>query len=344
MQKYLNQLLEDIEQAIWQRWITCPPHFYLSGFPDPFLTPPKGWTKKKDQAAKKKYMEEDSYEAMLEETETYTHQEPKDTMFYSLGFYQAQFPPVEKFDNEQLEQLVFAIHRLWAAFNFTASVPDNAPARIVYPLLLQRMSKPAHVMNNGHIGIEFCDYEPKRCPFSLAYCSCKVTYERMERETKERDQNVVQLSHDLSRILERFSEEDSFMIVTEFQDSTDDTLKTIAEWLDIDILLFPASYHLNSERLKTISQVIMALWRNEKEFIARLEGTKPNFRYDTLVQFLSEQTYYDGNNKFRFKTEQTLENWWNDLSMSAEIPYGHFGVEEDFWEDDIDGDEEDFPF
>jgi hypothetical protein len=44
MQKYLIQLLADIEDAILARWQTCPPHFYQMGIPDHWLEPPQGWS------------------------------------------------------------------------------------------------------------------------------------------------------------------------------------------------------------------------------------------------------------------------------------------------------------
>jgi hypothetical protein len=43
MQKYLTQLLADIEDAILARWQTIPPHFYQMGIPDLWLEPPLGW-------------------------------------------------------------------------------------------------------------------------------------------------------------------------------------------------------------------------------------------------------------------------------------------------------------
>ena len=73
----------------------------------------------------------------------------------------------------QLEKLVFMICRLWTAFNFTALIPEEAPAEIVYSILVREMLKSRMVMDYGNQGIEFCDYEPELCPFGKKYCSCK---------------------------------------------------------------------------------------------------------------------------------------------------------------------------
>lgn len=58
-------------------------------------------------------------------------------------------------------------------FNFTAVLPQSLPARLAYPALLKKMAKPAMLMKFGHIGIEFCHYEPPECPWGLVHCSCK---------------------------------------------------------------------------------------------------------------------------------------------------------------------------
>jgi len=116
---------------------------------------------------------DDTFLAGIEEMETWMESKPRLTMFYHFGLEAEQFPPAEKLTDGELDALVFAIRRLWAAFNFTAVLPDKAPARVTYPLLLRRMDEGAMVMNYGHIGVEFCNYEPSECPFGLEWCDCK---------------------------------------------------------------------------------------------------------------------------------------------------------------------------
>lgn len=167
MQRYLQQLHSDIEAAIRHRWRQCPPHYYQNGIPDPYLVPPQGLekeTSKEDDAP---------IEEILEEQETWLHTRPDAAMVEKLGFDLEQFPPSESLTVEQIQELCMAIRRLWAAFNFSASVPPNVPARILYPLLLEEMAKPRMVVQHGVIGIEFCDYEPENCPFGSTCCDCK---------------------------------------------------------------------------------------------------------------------------------------------------------------------------
>lgn len=93
-------------------------------------------------------------------------------MFYHFGFAPEQFPPAEQLTDAELDTLATLLCRLWAAYNFTAVLPDNVPGRVAYPLLLQRMGEPTFVFTRGNLGVEFCGYEPEHCPFGQAYCSC----------------------------------------------------------------------------------------------------------------------------------------------------------------------------
>lgn len=170
MERYINQLLHDIEMAILNRWRTCVPHYYEAGIPSPYLDPPKGWKGVEHEMLE--WSEDEEIDAAMEEMERWMEDSAEQSMFYHFDLNEHQFPPVERLTDEQLEELVFNLHRLWNAFNFTAVVPDNAPARMVYSILLKRMLKPAMVLQHGHIGVEFCHYEPTDCIFK-AYCSCK---------------------------------------------------------------------------------------------------------------------------------------------------------------------------
>ncbi|RLD26126.1 MAG: hypothetical protein DRI54_03490 [Bacteroidetes bacterium] len=161
MQKYINQLLQDIEDVICTRWREYPPHFYQAGIPDPYLIKPKNIVDKPK--------EEISIEKQMAEMERYTQGDKPQNMYYYFGFSFEQFPPISILNKNQTDKLTNAILRMWAAFNYTASIPEKTPSEIVYPVLCEQMGKPQMLFNNGIIGIEFCNYNPKSCPFS-DYC------------------------------------------------------------------------------------------------------------------------------------------------------------------------------
>lgn len=169
MERYINQLLQDIEMVILLRWQTCIPHYYEAGIPSPYLEPPKGWQATEQRLPE--WSEDEDFDPAMEEMEKWLEDRAELSMFHHFDLDEHQFPPPERLTEQQLEQLVFNLHRLWNAFNFTAIVPENAPARVVYPILLKRMLKPTMVLQHGHIGVEFCHYEPTDCLFKT-YCSC----------------------------------------------------------------------------------------------------------------------------------------------------------------------------
>ncbi len=206
MSPYLLHLHTDLEAAILTRWRQHPPHYYEMGVPDPWLSPPAGYDGpppgfgRGDDEATESDLESDDhwlfeetedgplpgppaeslevlekmkFDEIIKEVEQYVERPPSVTMFDHFGLAPEAFPPADRLTDEQLGALVRTIRRLWAAFNFTAVVPDAAPARVVYPLLWQRMGEPSMVATHGHIGIEFCDYEPAECPFGLEWCDCK---------------------------------------------------------------------------------------------------------------------------------------------------------------------------
>lgn len=180
MTNYITQLLADLQTVTLNRWNKQPPHYFEMGMNDLWLDPPAGYKgppfgfgHEENEEIKNTYLATLKFEATIGEVEQFVADKPRITMFDHFGFEPEQFPPAEKLTDEQLEQLKVTICRLWAAYNFTPVFPDETPGRIIYPLLLERMRKPAMVFKNGNMGIEFCDYEPEHCPFGLEWCSCK---------------------------------------------------------------------------------------------------------------------------------------------------------------------------
>ncbi len=211
MHTYTTQLIHDLESAILARWHERPPHYFEIGatWAAPWLTPPEGYTgpeagfgqddpdaypplpdfmldeeteETEDFTSEETAPELESesglnleFEKTIAEMEQWRDEKPpeRQDMFYHFGFEPEQFPPAELLSDTDLDAISERLCRLWAAYNFTAVVPDNAPGRVLYPLLLGRMKQPTFVMTRGTMGIEFCSYEPKECPFGPEYCTCK---------------------------------------------------------------------------------------------------------------------------------------------------------------------------
>ncbi len=176
MEKYIQQLLYDLEQIMLQRWRACPPHYFQAGMPSPFLMPSEGWEEEAGEDVEAEVSEAESdldFDLTIAEMERWLECEHEGSMFSAFGLEPEQFPPLDRLSDEQVEGLTFALLRLWESFNFSASFPNKTPARILYPLLLERMLEGCMVLDDGHIGIEFCEYDPATCPFEMTYCDCR---------------------------------------------------------------------------------------------------------------------------------------------------------------------------
>jgi hypothetical protein len=97
-----------------------------------------------------------------------------------FGIAKESFPPSEKLSDGELKTMVDEIIKLWAAYNFYASLPENLPDRIAYKVLVDQFDKPVAWVSTGSHYIEFCDYEPDNCPFPEEYCMCNDFSEEPE--------------------------------------------------------------------------------------------------------------------------------------------------------------------
>jgi hypothetical protein len=190
MKKYIKQLVADLEAVTLARWRDCPPHHFEMGGPGPGLVPPVGYDgpkkgfgfEDKESSDDDPFLSQMDFDKEMEEIEAFVSGEGEHPMFDEFGFEKEQFPPVEKLKDDELDMLFQAMLRLWEAYNFSPYYPDDVPIRIIYPLMVEKMSEPVVFLDRGHFTIEFCHYDPKECPFGLDFCTCKEFLEKEEEE------------------------------------------------------------------------------------------------------------------------------------------------------------------
>jgi len=141
MIKYLTHLIEDMQQAA------------------------------KNLPAKPYYEVPEEFKC-IEYVFEWENAEPKPMQEW-FGIDKANFPPAEKLSNDELYLMVKEIIKLWHAYNFDPVLPKNLPACIAYQTLVNYFDKPVTWISEGTIGIEFCEYDTKNCPFPSEYCMCK---------------------------------------------------------------------------------------------------------------------------------------------------------------------------
>ena len=145
MEKYINQLVEDIREA-----------------------------HKKAPVQKSIYgKSDDELLSELEEVDRIIEEEPDKPMHNIFGIDPIMFPPVERLSRNQAARLANEILDLWNKFNIDAVYPENFPKYKLYPLLVRKFSEPFLYFPMGMTGVEFCDYDAANCPFGDKYCMCK---------------------------------------------------------------------------------------------------------------------------------------------------------------------------
>jgi hypothetical protein len=84
------------------------------------------------------------------------------------------FPDASRLNTTQIEQLVEAILDLWAFYNFGTYIPDGTPMDLVYKALIDKWKNdPISYVSEGTVTLEFCGYEPDLCPWGMEHCTCK---------------------------------------------------------------------------------------------------------------------------------------------------------------------------
>lgn len=118
-------------------------------------------------------MNEEEFWDELIEIDRIIDEEPDQPLHNIFGIDPQSFPTPEKLTNQQAQLLSAEILELWAAFNIDAVYPENFPLEKLYPLLVAKFKEPYLHFPMGMTSIEFCNYEPKECPFGEEYCMCK---------------------------------------------------------------------------------------------------------------------------------------------------------------------------
>lgn len=148
MQRYVTQLLEDLEKAKDHQ---PPPVDYSILYPD-----------------------HPAAEYGLDHIIEWEHAEEwkMDDLF---GISAVAFPPESKLSEAEISALAQGIVSLWQSFNIYLHIPDKRiPARTIYQVLLNYWSdEPTQYVSQGMLHLDLCEYEPETCIWGVDYCTCK---------------------------------------------------------------------------------------------------------------------------------------------------------------------------
>lgn len=146
MQRYIEQLIEDIHKATWN---LRPPHAL--------------WEESKADPDDELELEDMTY---LEQY-VYGDEIPIANI---TGIEQERLPAPEKLTTEQKALLAEELEKLLQYFHFILDFPSEYPSHLRYPFI-RNFWKEKHVaLSFGENHIEFCDFEDDKCPFP-GYCT-----------------------------------------------------------------------------------------------------------------------------------------------------------------------------
>lgn len=97
------------------------------------------------------------------------------TLAHYFGIPQDYFPPAEKLEEKHIDALVPEMILLWQNFNYYPYFPEKLPNRFRYQKMREELNENHPLLKGTHEiwGIEFCNFNPRRCPFPFEYCGCK---------------------------------------------------------------------------------------------------------------------------------------------------------------------------
>jgi hypothetical protein len=156
MQRYIEQLIEDIHKATWD---LKPPHplWEESG------ADPDNELELEDMSYVEKYIDGD----MVPISDI-------------TGIGQEQLPPPEQLSQEQQALLATELEKLLQYFHFRLDFPLDYPAHMRYSFIWDFWEEEHVPLSFGESHIEFCEYDEELCPFP-GYCnSCREVAEQMK--------------------------------------------------------------------------------------------------------------------------------------------------------------------
>lgn len=182
MQRYIEQLIEDLHKATWK---IKPPH--------------ELWKESGADPDDELELEDMSY---LEEY-VYGEEVPVSAI---TGIEQEQLPPAEKLSQEQQALLAVELENLLKYFHFCLDFPENFPAHLRYQFILDFWQEEHVALSFGENHIEFCDYSEGYCAFPKYCTSCPEIEAQLKFDEQFEHRDGLAWNFDVSSLLPKPAE------------------------------------------------------------------------------------------------------------------------------------------
>ncbi len=156
MERYIQQLIDDIHKATWN---LNPPH--------------KLWEESNANPDDELELEDMSY------IEQYVEGEEQ-PISQITGIDQEQLPPEERLTTEQQALLATELETLLQNFHFVLDFPETFPAYRRYPFIRDFWNEEHVPLSFGESHIEFCEYDVENCPFPDFCATCREFADQMK--------------------------------------------------------------------------------------------------------------------------------------------------------------------
>jgi hypothetical protein len=95
-------------------------------------------------------------------------------------------------------------------------------------------------------------------------------------------------------------------------------VKTLAEWLGIDLQTLPPADRLTAKQQLAMANVLLSYWQDDDELALIIRGTKPKRQYETAIEYISLQGRYNGYGGFELIETPISDEEWAEIRKTQE--------------------------
>lgn len=89
-----------------------------------------------------------------------------------LNIQAVQFPPVNQLSGDHIRRIEEAFTILLKSYGFLIYFPPRVHQALKYQTIVGLLSREVPILTTYFWHVATCDYEPMKCPFGRAYCTC----------------------------------------------------------------------------------------------------------------------------------------------------------------------------
>ncbi|TVQ49810.1 MAG: hypothetical protein EA362_03770 [Saprospirales bacterium] len=117
-------------------------------------------------------VQEETFEDHIRNVEQFISGDAEQTLAYHCGLKPEAFPPADQLNDDQMTVISRALDDLLKSWNAHVDIPEEVPAKMRYPLMVNLLNRSFTFIPSGFLGLDFCTGNPEDCELG-DYCSCR---------------------------------------------------------------------------------------------------------------------------------------------------------------------------